>query len=323
MPTIEQNQLLSGVWKEKAGEGRGTSPVRCRDGAGTIECFHVFPGVKLFLNDFQAYHCEEDYGMEDPLQINFCLDGRFECSFSERECCVLGPGDLSVHHYNQKKRKNVISEFPLGYYRGIGIYLDCEQADQWARRWLGGLKPDFCGLEERLLQAGWYAVRRASPKCGQIFRELCELRTEQDAALLRLKVVELFLWLQREPMTAEEVPYFSKTQVELVKKVRTRIVTGEGQYVSLERLADECGMSVTQLQRIFKSLYGITVYQYLREFRMERAAVELVRTDQPVTEIAFEAGFTNPGKFAEGFKRRYGMTPTQYRSREKYKTKME
>jgi AraC-like DNA-binding protein len=42
-----------------------------------------------------------------------------------------------------------------------------------------------------------------------------------------------------------------------------------------------------------------------------------------ITEIALDAGFTNPGKFSETFKRRYGMTPTDYRNYEKLNTEME
>lgn len=324
MPTTEQTQLLDKAWSEENTVGHHTvSRVQCQDGTGTIECLQVFPGVELFLNSFQAHHCEEKYEIGDPLQINFCFDGRFECSFSERECCILGPGDLSVHHYNENKRRNVISEFPLGYYRGIGIYLDCGQADRWMKSRMRGLDFDFYALKEHLLQSGWYMVQRAAPKCEQLLKELSVLTVEQDITLLRLKVLEFFFWLKREPPADNEIPYYPKKQVELVKQIRDQIVDRQEQYVSLKQLAAQHDLSVTQLQKIFKSLYGVTVYQYIREFRLERAAVRLLKTDDSVTEIAFEAGFTNPGKFAEGFKRRYGMTPTQYRSQEKNKTKME
>lgn len=310
MAILDQKHLFH---NERCQEYCTRSYVNCIDGTGTIECCCVFPGVNLFFNHFQAYHCEEYYEMGEPLQINFCFEGRFECSFSEKECCILGPGDFSVHGYDGSKKETVISQFPLGYYRGVGIYLDDKQAGEWAKKQLGIFAPDFSQIREKLLGTRWYQVRKAPAKCAHVFEELPELAKEQDMTLLRLKVIELFFLLQKLSAASEELPYFQKEQVELVKQIKNRMINEEGGYVSLEKLASEYRISVTQLQKIFKSLYGVPVYQYLREYRMEKAAVALTKSDRSVTEIALEAGFSNPGKFTEGFKRRYGMTPTQYR----------
>lgn len=314
MATLEQREIFH---KAHYGEHTTRSCVECIDGTGTVECCSVFPGVDLFFNYFQAYHCREYYEAGEPLQINFCIEGRFECSFSEKECCILGPGDFSVHGYEGSKRQSVITQFPLGYFRGVGIFLDHKKAAQWAGQ-LGIFAPDFKQIRERLLGHGWYQVRRTTEKCAHVFGELPELAKEPDMTLLRLKVIELFLLLQKQSVISEELPYFQKEQVKLVKKIKDRMVSEQNSYISLKRLAEEYGISITQLQKIFKSLYGVPVYQYLREYRMERAAVALTRTNRSVTEVALEAGFTNPGKFTESFKRRYGMTPTKYRMKNQF-----
>ena len=74
-------------------------------------------------------------------------------------------------------------------------------------------------------------------------------------------------------------------------------------------------ISVSHLQKLFKQVYGVPVYHYIKEYRLEQAAVELVRSDSPVTQIAQNAGYDNASKFSECFKKRYGVTPTQYRAR--------
>ena len=76
-------------------------------------------------------------------------------------------------------------------------------------------------------------------------------------------------------------------------------------------------MSVSHLQKLFKQLYGVPVYHYIKEYRLEQAAVELVRSDKSVTQIAQNAGYDNASKFSECFKKRYGITPSQYRLRTK------
>ena len=88
---------------------------------------------------------------------------------------------------------------------------------------------------------------------------------------------------------------------------------------TLSRLAAEHEMSVSHLQKLFKQIYGVPVYHYIKEYRLEQAAVELVRSARPVTEIAQDAGYDNASKFSACFKERYGVTPSQYRTDAKAK----
>ena len=55
------------------------------------------------------------------------------------------------------------------------------------------------------------------------------------------------------------------------------------------------------------------VYRYIKEYRLEQAAVELVRSTKPIIQIAQNAGYDNASKFSEAFRKRYGATPSQYR----------
>ena len=59
-------------------------------------------------------------------------------------------------------------------------------------------------------------------------------------------------------------------------------------------------------KKLFKQTYGMPVYHYIKEYRLEQAAVELVRSRKPITEIAQHAGYDNASKFSESFKKRYG-----------------
>ena len=90
---------------------------------------------------------------------------------------------------------------------------------------------------------------------------------------------------------------------------------------TLSRLAAEHEISVSHLQKIFKRVYGVPVYHYIKEYRLEQAAVELVRSAKPVTQIAQAAGYDNASKFSACFKARYGATPSQYRAHAKHASK--
>ena len=111
--------------------------------------------------------------------------------------------------------------------------------------------------------------------------------------------------------------------MELARQVRKRLIYTPDSYTSIEHLAREYQVSSSQLQKVFKRFYGISIYQYLRSYRLEQAAQALRETDRPVTEIALDAGFSNPGKFAGSFRERYGLPPLQYRQAQKWKIEME
>ena len=105
------------------------------------------------------------------------------------------------------------------------------------------------------------------------------------------------------------------------KHMRDHLLTDREGYVSLSQLAAEHEISVSHLQKIFKLVYGVPVYHYIKEYRLEQAAVELVRSAKPVTQIAQAAGYDNASKFSACFKARYGATPSQYRAHAKRASK--
>ncbi len=80
-----------------------------------------------------------------------------------------------------------------------------------------------------------------------------------------------------------------------------------------DELAKELGLSIRQLNRIFKSYYGLSFGQMLTETRLIRAEKMLSLTNEPVEKIAFDVGYRSFSAFLTAFKKRYNMTPGKYR----------
>lgn len=83
--------------------------------------------------------------------------------------------------------------------------------------------------------------------------------------------------------------------------------------LSLAALAAEAGMSRFHFLRTFRSLVGTTPHQYVMRQRLHRAAVDLRTTDDPVTTIAFRAGFGDLSTFCRRFRGVMGASPAAYR----------
>jgi AraC family transcriptional regulator len=84
----------------------------------------------------------------------------------------------------------------------------------------------------------------------------------------------------------------------------------------VERLSQAANFSKFHFPRQFSSYAGISVSQYIRTMRFRRASYRLVfEPHTQIIEIALEAGFENPESFSRAFKRSFGQTPSQFRSR--------
>ena len=83
--------------------------------------------------------------------------------------------------------------------------------------------------------------------------------------------------------------YCSAEQLRLIRHLRDHLLSDRSGYVSLAELAREHRISVTRLQKLFKQVYGVPVYHYLREYRLEQAAVELSRSEKRIVDVAMDA----------------------------------
>jgi AraC family transcriptional regulator len=85
--------------------------------------------------------------------------------------------------------------------------------------------------------------------------------------------------------------------------------------LSLAMLAEKSGLSAFYLQRIFSATVGETPKQLALRLRLARAAVMLLADDESILNVALACGFQSHENFIRGFRRRFGMTPSAYRSR--------
>jgi len=81
----------------------------------------------------------------------------------------------------------------------------------------------------------------------------------------------------------------------------------------LSRMAQSVNLSPARLCYLFKAETGTPPARYLRTLRMQDATTLLVTTFLSVKEIIALVGFTDESHFVKGFKRIYGVTPTEYR----------
>jgi len=83
----------------------------------------------------------------------------------------------------------------------------------------------------------------------------------------------------------------------------------------LATLAAKARLSMFHLHRVFSAAAGETPKQFTLRLRLARAAVLLLTTRDSVLNVALNCGFQSHEAFSRAFRRRFGMTPSRYRSR--------
>lgn len=85
--------------------------------------------------------------------------------------------------------------------------------------------------------------------------------------------------------------------------------------ITTEQLAKQCCVSKGYLFRIFKEVYGVTPVSYQQALRLQAAQVLLRSTDLNCNEISHRVGYGNVYFFHRLFKKKFNITPKQYRNR--------
>lgn len=83
--------------------------------------------------------------------------------------------------------------------------------------------------------------------------------------------------------------------------------------LGISELSKLVGLNEFKLKRGFKQLFCKTVFQYLHDVRMQRAAYLCLHSELSMVEIAQEIGYSNHGHFSIAFRKMYGQSPSKYR----------
>lgn len=108
-------------------------------------------------------------------------------------------------------------------------------------------------------------------------------------------------------------PQTEQTYRERMLRVLVHIQDHLDETLALEDLAGLAHFSPYHFHRIFQGMLGESLMAHVRRLRLERAAARLKHGDQPVTRIAFEAGYETHEAFTRAFHAMFGESPTRFR----------
>ena len=85
--------------------------------------------------------------------------------------------------------------------------------------------------------------------------------------------------------------------------------------IKISDVADYIGINRTYLTAIFKAKMHMSPQEYLMHVRMDKSKELLIKTDVPIYVVAKEVGYNDQLAFSKIFRKKYGLSPEQYRKK--------
>ncbi|GAB3641329.1 helix-turn-helix domain-containing protein [Spirosoma arcticum] len=155
-----------------------------------------------------------------------------------------------------------------------------------------------------------------TPQMEQTFNQLCAVNESTTLAhlLYQNKAHELIYLLFTKLLTRPvvRVTPVDPADAQKLYMARSIILTDLSQTPQLPQLARQIGMSQTRMNRLFRQIFGDSLYNYYQAARLAEAARLLARLS--VSETGYRLGFTNLSHFTRLFERHFQLKPKQYKA---------
>lgn len=279
----------------------------------------LVPGVRVCRFSLQVNNeaASRAFVLRQPLYFEavFCCEGAIIVRKKDGDVLRAGKQDILLLS-DGSSLKEIWTE---GTAEGILVSVHAVQAEaslHTLRGLLGGLPLDTKRVGRRMAEWEGCAVLRGSPWSQAVFEHLPRLSPEEQGHYCVFKSAELLYLLcsgngviRKEPAAGGRDPF----PIQTVARVRAYLLEHLDQKRTISDLCSQFYLSPTALKAGFRHLYGQPIHSWLQEQRMERAA-ELLRTSSNgVLQVAQMVGYEGTSQFNAVFKRRFGMSPGQYR----------
>ncbi|MCQ9637635.1 AraC family transcriptional regulator [Chryseobacterium sp. WG23] len=155
-----------------------------------------------------------------------------------------------------------------------------------------------------------------NPSLQNVVNEIVSEEADENFKLffLRIKAEELIcrLLIELEKRDEKRLYALNIHDIETMYTIKAKILEQLEIPPVIKDLAAEAGMSATKLKRLFRQIFGNSIFNYYQEFRMKEAALLLKEKKYSVSEVGYKLGFSNLSHFSKVFKEHIGMNPKQY-----------
>ncbi|UHA73711.1 helix-turn-helix transcriptional regulator [Paenibacillus sp. 481] len=285
-------------------------------GQGTIRRMVPRSDLEIVISNYTLHKVKQfNIHADTPMiELNFCLQGMRNVracettyTFQANRCALqfMGSFDAQLEFDNSEPIVTLGIGIPVTTFQHFMAYTNGRQSDAVSKLLA---QRSFHLLEQPIDPTASVIVEQLmNPPAGDSTRNIY---MECKALELLSHCFDTFI-LDRPPMNDSQRSLLSRTDLEKIKEAQVILLHRMANPPSLLELAKMVGINDFKLKIGFKEVYGHTVFGYLRDKRLEKAWLLLQQGQMNVMQAAVRVGYSNPSHFAQLFREKYGVNPSQ------------
>ena len=294
-------------------ESEKTYRLKNEAGEGIMRDYEIAYGIELVYSELESYYpvVREIPESVNYIEIMYMIEGHADFEMENRRVASADKGDICI--FNSRVGAKKIS-FGKNGIRCISIVILIDTLKDELNRFFSTNEFEKKSLFEYAVKSDSCISFTASEMLRTIFMEMVLLPKEYGEYHRKLLVLQAILTLQDVKTGKNDgYHYFSGDSSNKVHEARKILGDNLASDISVEELAERVNLNRTTLQRVFKQMYGVTIFEYRTQVRMQESKNLLLEDRLSVTEIAGICGYSNSSKFSAAFKKRFSLSPMEWK----------
>lgn len=296
-------------------------------GFGQVNCVYLDHG--LMAMEFDIVLDEDriffpDWTEENVVYLIYCLKGNCFHKFQgDEKVNKLEELQTAVLFNDSEHRSKFI------FKKGDRLVLNCLRVDleKYAQEGNSEIEMSSAGMTALLnsynKKLGNFHSGKFNLEIGELIKMLENAKFAESVSTLiyfqgichmilakQLEQFKLDLAEEKSPMTS-----LLKRELEIIIEVGDFIGNYPEVQHSIKSISSKSGLSASKLQLGFKFMHNMTLGEYIRLIRLEKAEELLRTTDLNISEVVYSIGFTSRSYFCKIFKKKYNCSPKAYKTK--------
>jgi AraC-like DNA-binding protein len=277
----------------------------------------IQPGFDVWTSDC-LFHKSVHFSLADhpaAFAFSFCLSGTTICQYGlQNHTIEMTPGKQGVFYCPDPNGTSCMGvDMPFCQ---VEIVISPERLRSYFESDLRSIHPVLCNILEKKQEDLFCHIQAITPAMRAALQQLigCPFSGMPRKLFIESRALELIAHQLHQISADRHQPAQYGHRLHPSDRKRTELardllVCNLENPPGLGQLAREAGMSHPKLNRCFREVYGMTVFQYLRNERLNRAR-QMLDHGLNVTETAYAVGYESISHFSQAFKRQFGASPS-------------
>ncbi len=293
-------------------ENEQTYRLKNDTGEGIMRRYNVSKGIYYIYSEIERYYpgYQEQKQFIKYIEIMYMVEGHAEFEMENRQCASADTGDVCIFNSFVATRDCRVGKKGM---RCISIVACIDELADELNRVFDTKVFDHEKIYCDVLNSDSCIIFPATDMLKTIFGEMMQLPDKNGDYHRKLLTYQVILaTMDIKGRRVSDGQYFSKDTGNKVHEARKILGTDIASNISIEELSERVKLNRTTLQKVFKQMYGVTIFEYRTQVRIQEAKNLLLNDRYSITEIAGMCGYSNASKFSAAFKKITGVNPRDY-----------